>query len=105
MMAIDWRLRETLTSRDIDNASELERALREQLGIQLSRTALDKLLKQEPACLKLQTAQILCTLLQTPLSDILTITPEPPYSSGQLIKPYGKKPAKESLIVDPGLYL
>jgi DNA-binding Xre family transcriptional regulator len=105
-MMMEWRLSEALRQRGIQNASQLQEALNLELGIDISRQALHKLLMRPPASLRLETAQILCNLLQVPLERILTIQPEHPLSRhGQIIKPFAKESFPEStLFSDPGQF-
>jgi hypothetical protein len=70
-------------------ASQLEAALVARLGVRISRTALDKLLKREPVAIRPETMQLLCSLLQLPLQTFLSVTPEPaiPHPGG-VTQPY-----------------
>jgi Cro/C1-type HTH DNA-binding domain len=103
-MAIEWHLQEVLQENKIANASQLEAALVGRLGVQISRVALDKLIKHQPASLRLETAQYLSTLLQVPLHAFLSVTPEPIiFQPGGLIQPYGQRfKIIETGMVDPG---
>ena len=104
-MAVDWRLRQVSEAQDIRNAAQLQEALVAKMGIRLSRTALDKLLKRQPVQIRLETAQYLCTLLEVPLEGLLVITPEPIICQPTPIQPFGRKehPA-EALMVDPSRF-
>lgn len=104
--SIEWRLNEALRQQGIQNASQLQEALKFKLGIDISRQALHKLLIKPPVSLRLETAQILCNLLQVPLERILVINPEHPHShQGQIIKPFAKESLPENtLFTDPGQF-
>lgn len=104
-MAIEWRLQEVMHAQGIRNASQLEAALADMLGLQISRTALDKLLKKSPIQIRLETVQYLCTLFQVPLAQMLCVTPEPIIRQPVLIQPFVKqeKPIT-TLIVDPSQF-
>src|SRR5690349_8147125 len=102
-MAIEWRLREALEASGIFNASQLEAALRETLGISISRTALDKLIKQQPALIRLETIQYLSTLLQLSSERLISVTPEAVICNPHTLKPFVQKTNLiEPLMVDPG---
>ena len=106
-MAVEWQLQQMLASRGIANAPELKRVLEETLGIRISRAGLDKLLKNTPVQLRLETAQTLCTLLQVPLSAFFIVTPEPliPHS-GKPVQPYStQNELIDSIITDPTKFL
>jgi len=104
-MAIEWRLQELMQARQIPNAYQLALMLEQELGIQISRVALDKQIKEAPTQLRLETAQILCTFFQCPLEALLIITPESRLKHpGGLIQPYGKKEKPSSFMVDPGKF-
>lgn len=104
-MAVEWKLQSVMRDCGIANASQLEAAMAERLGIQISRVALDKLLKKAPSQIRLETAQYLCTLLQVPLESLLIITPEALIRQPVLIQPFGKSPhANEPLMVDPSQF-
>lgn len=102
---IEWRFQQALKEKGIYNASQLEAALKEILGIDISRTALDKLVKTQPTQVRLETMQYLCTLLQTSLDRLLIITPDATIRHPVLIQPFGKKanPA-ESIMTDPSQF-
>jgi transcriptional regulator with XRE-family HTH domain len=102
-MAVEWQLKKVLLTQEIYNAPQLTKALEEKLGIRISRVALEKLLKKQPASLRMETAQILCTVLQLPLEAFLKVTPEPLIRyPGEIIQPYKKQAQPEApLIVDP----
>ncbi|MGE0201767.1 MAG: hypothetical protein AB7P76_12485 [Candidatus Melainabacteria bacterium] len=105
-MAVEWRLQQALEEAGIPNPSRLKAALEETLGITISRAALGKLMGETPASLRMETAQILCTLLQRPLEAYLIVTPEPVIKTeGGLIQPYGKKTVvNPSFMSDPGQF-
>lgn len=104
-MAIEWRLQELMRSCQIANAYQLAMALEQELGIQISRVSLDKLLKAQPIQLRLETAQILCTLFQCPLDSLLSITPDLKIQKpGGLLQPYRKKEKPSFFMVDPGKF-
>lgn len=104
-MTIEWKLAEVMKSQGFRNAGQLELAMAERLGIQISRVALDKLLKKTPNQIRLETAQYLCTLLQVPLESILIITPEALIRQPVLIQPFAKScQPTETLIVDPSQF-
>ncbi len=101
-MAVFWRLKELLQSQGIANASEFHRCLKSELGIQISTQALAKLIRQDPTLLKIETVQIICTLLQVPLHEYLIITPEPKVKSTEIIQPFGNKTLQnETVFIDP----
>jgi hypothetical protein len=105
-MAVDWRLKQALEAQGIRNASQLKALLEKRLGVSISRVALDKLIKNEPDCIRLKTAQILCDFLQLPLEAFLSVHPEPliKHPAG-LIQPYGKPESPLSpLMVDPAAF-
>jgi putative transcriptional regulator len=105
-MAVQWHIKQVLAAKGIKTAIQLQSLLEDRLGLQVSRQSLAKLLKRQPQSLRLETAQLLCTLLQLPLNELLTVTPEPLIKApGAPIKPYvrqKKKPA--SVMVDPGAF-
>jgi putative transcriptional regulator len=104
-MAVEWMLQEVMRAQGIRNASQLEAALAGKLGIQISRTALDKLLKKAPVQIRLETVQYLCTLFQVPLEHLLCVTPEPVIRQPIPIQPFVKQKKPEaSLIVDPSQF-
>ena len=104
-MAVEWQLQAIMRDRGIQNASQLQAAMAEKLGIQISRVALDKLLKKTPSQIRLETAQYLCTLLQVPLDSFLVISPEPMIRQPVLSQPFVKpcQPA-ETLMVNPSQF-
>jgi hypothetical protein len=105
-MATHWQLKELLEAQDIENAAELHRALKKELGLRVSQQSLSKLLRKPPESLKMQTAQMFCTFLQVPLSDFLVITPEPKIRSANIIQPYRTEIHKtDTLFVDPTGFL
>jgi DNA-binding Xre family transcriptional regulator len=103
-MALHWQLNQVLKTRGICTASQLQRLLEDQLGVNISRQALAKLLKKTPQTLRLDTAQMLCTVLQVSLADLLVMTPEPVIKQpGTVVKPYvRKKKTQPFLMADPG---
>ncbi|WP_373530942.1 helix-turn-helix domain-containing protein [Vampirovibrio sp.] len=104
-MAVEWQLQAVMQDRGIRNASQLQAAMADRLGIQISRVALDKLLKKAPAQIRLETAQYLCTLLQVPLESLLIITPEALIRQPVLIQPFGKSSqTSEPFMVDPSQF-
>jgi hypothetical protein len=105
-MAVEWRLRQVLETHGIRNASQLKTALERELGVRISRVALDKLIKNPPDCIRLKTAQILCDFLQLPLEALLRVHPEPIIKhSGGVMQPYVKpeKPVS-SVMIDPAAF-
>ena len=103
---IEWRLKEVLLENGIQNASQFKLALEETVGIDISRVALNKLFTREPAALRLQTAQFICTLFQISLDHFLKVSPESSNSTtqptGSIIQPYGcKRQCESPMIVDP----
>lgn len=101
-MTVEWRLQEALNAQGIWNACQLENALAETLGVRISRTALDKLLKNTPVHLRLETMQIVCNFLQKPLDAFLAITQEPIIRYPSLIQPYAPRlKALETGMIDP----
>ena len=104
-MAVEWRLHEVMREQGISNASQLQVALADRMGIQISRTALDKLLKKSPVQIRLETAQYLCTLLQVPLDRLLVITPEALIRQPVVIQPFVKqRQPLDTLMVDPSQF-
>lgn len=106
---IEWRLKEALAEQGIQNSSQFKIALEKKMGIEMSRVALNKLLIKEPLALRIQTAQYICTLLQTPLDHFLKVSPDSlnmiAQPTGRIIQPYGyKRPAESTVIVDPRTY-
>lgn len=96
-MSIQWGLKEALQQKGIHSVGGLKKALREELGVEISRQALGDLLNHPPIYLKMQTAQYLCTLLGMSLDAFLRVSPAPMSEKPeQPIKPYGKKPPKET---------
>lgn len=105
-MAVHWRLRELLEVQGIPGAAGLQRALVEDLGLQMSSQAIAQLLRKPPELIKIKTAQMLSTFLQVPLHDFLIITPEPQVKNAMIIQPYrliGREP--ERLFPDPSSFL
>jgi hypothetical protein len=105
-MAIEWTLGQCLEAKNIHNAYQLHDALESELGIIISPQALRKLLVQSPRHLRIETAQVLCNLLQEPLETYLRVLPEPIVRAATLIHPYHPKPEQvESLFDNPLKYL
>ncbi len=90
-MAVEWTLGQCLEAKNIHNAYQLHDALESELGIIISPQALRKLLVQPPRHLRIETAQILCNLLQEPLEAYLRVLPEPIVRTSTLIHPYYPK--------------
>lgn len=101
---INWRLKDLLLEHNIANSKALQSILREQVGVQLSNQALHQLITTQPAQLRLQTADFICTALQVPLQSYLTISPnqslEKPVG---IIKPYSTVKSIEHHFTDPSL--
>lgn len=102
---IEWRLKDILLEQNIRNSHELSKALRETLGISISQQTFSKLMSKQPAMIRLETAQYLCTFLNMPLSAFLEITPEIKVSSETIIQPFGNKPhPNDSIIISPEVF-
>ncbi len=103
-MPLIWRLKDCLEAKGIANGNQLHEALKAELGISISPQALRKLLSKQPHELKLQTAQILCDLLQLPLSTYLQVTPSHHgRQGGKIIHPFRKVPDNPAIIFDDPL--
>lgn len=101
-MGIEWKLEKLLQREGITSAKQLQEALKQTSGICISHQALHKLTHQQPSCLRLETAQYLCNLLQVPLESILAIEPEALNPKpGMIIQPYGPKQPVISVFTDP----
>ncbi len=102
---IDWQLQTLMQANGLKNSTVLYEAMRQTLGVDISRQALDKLLKHQPKQLKLETAEYLCSYFQVGLSELLTITTQPRAKRVEtLIKPYVSK-APPVIFSDPEAFL
>jgi len=100
---IFWKLAETLRNKGIANPSQLKKALEEKMGVSISRQALSKLIENEPQSFRLETAQLLCNLLEVPLEEFLRITPDGTNKTPKaIIKPYkGSRKLKNHSMKNP----
>jgi putative transcriptional regulator len=74
-MALEWRLRQVMASRNIWSGAELGRRMEQQAGYRLSAPSLSALLQTPPRALKAQTMDALCTALDCTPADLWHHTP------------------------------
>ncbi len=115
-MPIVWNLKKWLAvERDIYRPSELQAALVEKAGVQLSLQAISALINGEPTALRLHTIQALCNALDCKLSDFCDVLPDAAkeqekqrkVAGGRPVRLYGAKESsknQESLFPDPHQY-
>jgi len=115
-MPIVWNLKKWLAvERDIYRPSELQAALVEKAGVQLSLQAVSALINGEPNALRLQTIQALCNALNCKLSDFCDVLPDTAKEQQKQRKVAGEMPVRlyggkespknrESLFPDPHQY-
>lgn len=68
---IIWKLRQKCAERNIWTAAELQRLLSDQAGLNLSHTAVNKLMRAKPLALTLTTLYALCYVLKCTPSDLV----------------------------------
>lgn len=77
-MPVIWNLKKWLAvNHDIYKPSELQTALRERAGVQLSLQAISTLINNKPHALRLQTVQAICDALDCKMSDFCDVVPDP----------------------------
>lgn len=105
-MSLSWKLAEVLKTQGIKNASQLQKKLKAELGIEISRQSLHKLINKKPQEIRIDTIQAICNLLQISSHHLLLVTPEPKleHTSGSQ-KLYKKKPKSHYLLSDPREFL
>lgn len=75
-MPLVWNLKKWLAvNHDIYRASELQSALIERVGIQLSLQAISALLNNKPNALRVQTIQAICDAFACKMSDFCDVVP------------------------------
>lgn len=105
-MTFQWRLEEVLRIKGIKNARQLKAMIEAELGIELSRQSLHKLISNEPHEIRISTIQVICNLLQVSSHELFQITPDAKPQSGLASqKLYKKKLKSNSLTSDPRDFL
>lgn len=74
-MALEWRLREIMTERQIKSGAELGRRLQDTAGYRLSAPSICALMKEQPRLVKADTMDALCMTLSCMPSDLWIFTP------------------------------
>ncbi|HEU5047047.1 MAG TPA: helix-turn-helix transcriptional regulator [Rickettsiales bacterium] len=74
-MALKWKLRQVMASREIWSGAELGRLMEHKAGYKLSSPAISALLTEEPKQVKGLTMDALCTALDCGPSDLWEHTP------------------------------
>ena len=72
-MQIRWRLRQVMASRDIWTAKDLRELLARRGGLELSKQSISVLINKQPAQVKVETLQALCTTLKCTPNELFGI--------------------------------
>ena len=70
---IRWRLRQVMASRDIWTAKDLRELLARRGGLELSKQSISVLINKQPAQVKVETLQALCTTLKCTPNELFGI--------------------------------